>query len=426
VPDYPPRPAQFNGPLDVLRLRRFAAFWLSGVASNTGTWVQRTIAMVWVWDVTHDALAVGLLAAAATLPVLIFAVPAGLAVDRFERRRVIIVTHLISSAASLCLAGYTALSGQSAIAPIAVAFILATSWAFAKPALSAYFPSLVPREAMRAATAANSLSFIGGQVLGPVIGSLFVLAGEQTAGFLINAVTFVVPVLIVARLPAAGNARTTAATAGPWTASVRDALPMRNLALLGVIAVAAGAADVLRNLAPVVVAAVGANQELTGLVVMSVSVGSGAGALTSGWVARHAGDGRGVAVGLTIQAASLMLLAAWFEVPVLLVAAAGTGLGFSWAFVLLTSELQLRTPDGLRGTVMSMHSLAHLGVRPVGTLLTSLAVGGLGVVVALAANGVVAIAALSLVAASKVHQHMPVIEGTDPEAGLSPTPDPGP
>jgi MFS family permease len=390
----------FTTVVSVLRLPQFAAYWVAGAASSTGTWIHRTVAMVLVWDLTQSALAVGLLATAATLPVLLFALAAGSLSDRFDRRRIIIVTHLISAGSAFALAVYAAGSGREAAAPIAVAFIMATCWAFAKPALSAYFPSLIPTEAMRAATAANSMNFIVGQIVGPVIGTVFVATGQVALAFVFNAVTFVVPAVVVARLPAAVVPSMTTRPGASRLDSIREALPTPNIALLAIVAVTAGVADVLRNLSPVVVDAMGASQDFTGFVVTAVSIGSAVGTLSAGVIGARIGDGRGVAAGLGVQAASLLILAVWFHEATVLVAGVATGLGFSWAFVLLTSELQSRTRDGMRGRVMALHSLAHLGVRPATTLATSAAAGTLGVVAALVGNGVVALATIGLISAA--------------------------
>ncbi len=393
-------PRRFVGPLDALRIRPFAAFFVASSASSIGTWIQRTVSMVVIYDLTDSALAVGLLAAASTLPILLFSLVAGYASDRFERRHVIVSSHLVSAGASFGLAAVTAVAGPSEVALLLVAWILATSWAFAKPALSAWFPSLVPDEAVRAATAANSLTFIVGQVLGPIVGTAIILSGELAIGFTVNGITFLLPAVVVARTRPRDAVGRVPPRVAFNRASLVAVLTRPNIALLAIIALSAGAADVLRNLAPVVVGALGSSAELTGAVLALISIGSGIGAVTVGHIARATGHRVSVILGLLLEGGSLLAAALWLRSEVVLVASLLTGIGYSWTFIALTGELQARTPTELKGRAMSMHALAHLGMRPVNTLATSAVAAGLGVAAALAANGLLALGILALVGAS--------------------------
>lgn len=393
-----PRP--FVGPVDALRIRPFAAFFLASSASSIGTWIQRTVSMVVIYDLTDSAVAVGILAAASTLPVLLFSLVAGYASDRFDRRQLIVGTHLVSAGASFGLAAVTAIAGPSELALLIVAWILATSWSFAKPALSSWFPSLVPHEAVRAATAANSLTFIVGQVVGPIIGTVIVLSGELAIGFAVNGLTFLLPAIVVARTRPRDALGPAAPRLAFSRASLAAVLTRPNVALLAIIALSAGAADVLRNLAPVVVGALGSSTELTGAVLALISIGSGVGTITVGYIARATGERRSVILGLLLEGGALLAAAVWLRAEVVLVASLLTGIGYSWTFIALTGELQARTPMQLKGRAMSMHALAHLGVRPANTLATSAVAAWLGVGAALAGNGLLALGILALVGAS--------------------------
>jgi hypothetical protein len=107
-----------------------------------------------------------------------------------------------------------------------------------------------------------------------------------------------------------------------------------------------------------------------------------------------------VALGLALEGGALLAAGLWLHPSVVLGASLTTGIGYSWTFIVLTGELQARTAPGLRGRAMSMHALAHLGMRPASTLATSAVAAGFGVAAALAANGVAAVAFIALVGAS--------------------------
>ena len=397
--DEPDDGRRYVSVLDALRVRPFAAYFLASSASSLGTWIQRTIAMVVIFDITQSAIAVGILAVATTLPILLFSLVAGYATDRFDRRRLIVATHAVSAASCLALAIVTVVAGPSDLALMLVALILATSWAFAKPALSAFFPSLVPPGAVRAATAANSLTFIVGQIIGPIVGTAFLVTGQLGLGFAVNGVTFLLPALLVLRL----RGREDPDVSPPPTlrlAALAPVLTRPNLALLTIIAISAGSADVLRNLAPVVVDALGSGQELTGAVITLVSLGSAIGIVTAGYIARFTSTRVAVTLGLTLEGAALLLAGVWLQPFVVLAASMATGMGYSWTFIVLTGELQARTAAGLRGRAMSMHALAHMGMRPASTFATSAIAAGMGAAAALAVNGAVAVAVIAIVAAS--------------------------
>ncbi|HUQ17286.1 MAG TPA: MFS transporter, partial [Candidatus Saccharimonadales bacterium] len=81
--------------------RPFAVYWSGGFLSNVGTWLQAVTGSVFVYDHTGSALAVGILNFATFLPVLVFSVAGGVLSDRFDRRVIVVVSHVLSFIISL-------------------------------------------------------------------------------------------------------------------------------------------------------------------------------------------------------------------------------------------------------------------------------------------------------------------------------------
>ena len=79
-----------------------------------------------------------------------------------------------------------------------------------------------------------------------------------------------------------------------------------------------------------------------------------------------------VTLGLCLQAVGLLGVALAPTIAVALVAAAFVGFGFSMTFSILTGTLQLGIPDAVRGRVMALHQMAHLGNRPMTAILVGL------------------------------------------------------
>ncbi len=133
------------------------------------------IAFIWlVLDLTGSKAATGLAATISYLPALLFGVGAGLAVDRWNRRRVLVGSDAIR--ALLLLAG-AALYFAHRIGPgslIAIAFGVATSAVFFYPARDSLLPELVPAERLARANAWIQLSQQGAFFVGPLLGGLLI------------------------------------------------------------------------------------------------------------------------------------------------------------------------------------------------------------------------------------------------------------
>ena len=90
-----------------LHERDFRIFWIGQLISVTGTWMQ-TVAQGWlVLQLTGSPFLLGLAAAARSIPVLILVIPAGIAADRFDRRKIVVTTSIVSTIASSVLAVMT-------------------------------------------------------------------------------------------------------------------------------------------------------------------------------------------------------------------------------------------------------------------------------------------------------------------------------
>jgi MFS family permease len=356
----------------------FTIYWAGGLLSNIGTWLQAVVASVFVYDRTGSALAVGILNFATFVPILLFSVWGGVLSDRIDRRRIAIVTHVVSLLVASALAVLTSMGVTTEVHVIVTAFLLQSSWAIAKPSVISMIPALVPRSMLREAVGLNTLQFMIAQLVGPLLATLLLGASGFTLAFALNAITFLGPVLAMAYLYARGLAgrapREPAAVASatgivpyirqhPWIAA----------ALAAVVATSA-VVEVIRTTAPALVTTqLGRPSEETGFIFAAASVGMVAGILLSVPLGRR-GLARAMApVGLVLQFVGLLSLGTARDLLVAAPAVALVGCGFSFCFPILTSALQSEVPDAIRGRLMSVHQMAHLGNRP----FTALAAGAI-------------------------------------------------
>src|ERR687886_1922649 len=98
---------QLSGPREALRLirsRNFGPYFVGNALSASGTWFQNLAASLLVWRLTHSAFLLGVLNFSNFIAVLVLAPWAGTAADRFDQRRLLLVTQIVSTTMSAALA----------------------------------------------------------------------------------------------------------------------------------------------------------------------------------------------------------------------------------------------------------------------------------------------------------------------------------
>ncbi len=177
--------------------RSFSVFnyrvWFVGaLVSNVGAWMQAT-ALSWVvlTELTHgDAGAMGITMALQFAPPLLLVSVTGWVADRFDRRRLLILTQSL-----LMLLGATVglliLAGVMTLPLMYVfAFVLGLVAAFDNPSRQAFVSDLVDREHAANAVALNSASFNAARMFGPAVAGVVIVAVGTGWVFLVNAATF--------------------------------------------------------------------------------------------------------------------------------------------------------------------------------------------------------------------------------------------
>ena len=148
-----------------LRHRNYRLFFYGQLISLTGTWMQ-SVAQGWlVLRLTDSPFLLGLVAAANSLPVLLFSLFAGTIADRFPKRRILLITQSTAMLLAATLAGLT-LSGTVHITRVLIlALLLGIVNAFDAPARQAFTVEMVGREDLLNAIALNSSMFNGARTI---------------------------------------------------------------------------------------------------------------------------------------------------------------------------------------------------------------------------------------------------------------------
>jgi len=158
--------------LTTLRQRNFALLWFARLASVIGTWVLNVALPFYVYEVTGSALATGLLFIVRTLPGVLLGTLAGVFVDRWDRKRTMVIVRL--STAFLLLLLLAVRSVEWLWVLYLVAFFESAIAQFFGPAENALLPRLVAEEHLMAANSLIALNSNLGMLIGPTIGGALV------------------------------------------------------------------------------------------------------------------------------------------------------------------------------------------------------------------------------------------------------------
>ncbi|HEX6475450.1 MAG TPA: MFS transporter, partial [Candidatus Limnocylindria bacterium] len=195
---------------DVLRIRDFRHLISGQIVSDIGDGITLLLLMLVINELTGSTLALALMAIAEAIPQMTVGLAAGVYVDRWDRRRVMLASDLLRA---VIVAGY-AVVALTGVIPLLylLGFAHASVGTFFRPARAALLPHIVPDEGLPAANSLAQASMVLGSVIGAgIAGLVFGLFGTGTIGFVIDAATFLVSFAFISRIAAAAGRVTGAA-----------------------------------------------------------------------------------------------------------------------------------------------------------------------------------------------------------------------
>ncbi|MBL8100907.1 MAG: MFS transporter [Anaerolineales bacterium] len=175
-----------------LSSRDYVLFLIGQFVSVIGTWMQATALPYLAYRISGRPLDLGIIGFSNTLPTLLFALPAGVLVERWDKRKTVIIFQAIMSIQAFGLA-YLACTGQIQIWHIVtLAFFYGSAVSVEVTARQAMLIELAGREALPSAIALQTTAFNLGRVLGPLSAAWLISAtGSEGSVFLANGVSFV-------------------------------------------------------------------------------------------------------------------------------------------------------------------------------------------------------------------------------------------
>ncbi len=338
------------------------------------------IAIPWLLlTLTGSGLQLSLLLVARFVPVVLFALVAGVLADRFNRRSIMVIADVVRLGLLASLAVADQVWGLVPIHLYVVAFFEAAFSEIFGPAKDALVPKIVPPDRLDAANGMLNGSGQFAYLVAPPIGGVLLGVLGATGIFVADAATFGVSALTTLALRTSGGVTPgpvrRRGVAGAFLADVAEGwrIIRGTPILLTGIALAAlmnFLVSPLQVLLPLFVQRVkGGGPELFGGLVAALFAGLLVGALSAPLSVKLAGRGRALIVAVLVL--GVAMLAAPWPAPM---AAAGAalfvaGVCLATLSVVATSLLQLSAADEVRGRVFALYNFSGQGVRPLSFLL---------------------------------------------------------
>lgn len=409
----PPAPSSGFAPL---RQKVFAVLWAATIIGNIGSFM-RDVASAWlVTDLSGAPAAVALVQAAATLPIFLLAIPAGVLSDILDRRKFLIAIQLLLGCVSLCLMALSFSGLQSVSSLVALTFLGGIGAALMAPTWQAIVPELVEKADLKSAVALNSLGINIARAIGPAMGGLILAAfgAGFTYGADVLSYVIVIGALLWWRRPMGADDALSERFAGAFRAGLRYARASHELhVVLLRAAIFFACASAVWALLPLVARnLLGGGAGFYGILLGAVGAGAIVGAvLLPRLRARLDADGLlllSAVLTAAVMAALTLAPPQWLAIPILLL------LGAAWivALTTLNGVAQAILPNWVRGRALAVYLTVFNGAMTVGSL-------GWGTVAEIAGlRGTLLIGAGALLVAGLVMHRLKLPAG---EADLAPS-----
>lgn len=342
--------------------------------SNMGTWMHDVGAgwLMTTLDSTPNIVAA--VQAATTLPVVLFALPAGAIADIVDRRRLLISVNLFMALTAASLALLLMFGAVTPTILLVFTFLLGTGAAFIAPTWQAIIPSLVPRQQLPAAIALNSVGINVSRATGPAIAGFLIVSIGMVAPFALNALSFIG---IIAALvwwrppPVAPSSLPHERFASAMVVGLRYGL---NSGPLKATLIRAGAffmfASALWALLPLIARELlGGDARLYGILLASIGAGAVLAAFALPTIKAHLGPNTSVAAGCAGTAVSLAILAITHDKFVAIGAAALAGVCWTGVLSSLYVSAHVSLPEWVRARGLSIYLIVFFGSMSLGSII---------------------------------------------------------
>ena len=372
-----------SSPWSPFRHPSFTVLWTATVVANIGTWMYNAASGWLMTNLNPDPFIVSMVQVATTLPMFLFALPAGALSDIIDKRKFLIAGEAATTLLSAIYAGIVWLDLATPGNLLLFTFLIGAAGALTAPAWQSIVPQLVPRQDLQPAVAANSVGFNVSRAVGPALGGLIVASIGIAAPFWLNAASNlgIVGALLWWRSLRTSTSRLPVERFG---SAIRVGFRhARNNPHLQATLIRAAAfflfASAYWALLPLVARTqIAGGPDLYGYLLGAIGAAAVSAALGLPWLKARLGPDRLVAVG-TLGTALAMILFAFARNPATALAGSAVA-GASWIAVLasLNVSAQVALPDWVRGRGLAIYVTAFFGCLSLGSAIWGQVAGMVG------------------------------------------------
>ena len=375
--------AKSISPWSAFHHKTFTVVWIATLASNIGSWMYSAASGWLMTSLKPDPIMVSMVQVATSLPMFLFALPAGALADIIDRRRFLVVVEILITLISTIFAFLIWGDGVTPKVLLIFTFLAGVGAALEAPAWEAIVPALVPKRDLGAAVVANGIGVNISRAIGPALAGILVAAWGIAAPFWLNAVS---NVGVVAALAWWRSPQKVARTlpAERFIDANRSGLryakndPPLRATLMRAVGFFLFASAYWALLPLVARTQIGGGAELYGLLLGGIGIGALVGAYFLPWLGHRLGPNRLVAVGTVGTALSLLLYGLAHEPFVAL--GASLLAGISWICVLSTLNVsaQVALPEWVRARGLAVFVVFLFGALTLGSVLWGYLAGLIG------------------------------------------------
>jgi len=189
----PPKPS----PYAIFRNRYFTYLWTGQLISTIGDALTSLAAGIFVYQITGSVLSVGLILMASAAPTLVFGLIAGVIVDRYDRKTIMIVSGLLR-ALLVGLIPILVLSGDDIIWLYVLVLASASVQQFFDPANDSVLPEVASDEELGAANSLMAIAQFGSTAIGFALAGLITAQFDIAIAFWLDSATFLISAALIA------------------------------------------------------------------------------------------------------------------------------------------------------------------------------------------------------------------------------------
>lgn len=390
------------------RYPAFTALWGAMLVSNIGTWMHEVGAGWLMTELSSSPLHVALVQTATSLPIFIFALPAGALADTSDRRRLLLRVQALMALLAMLFAGLVSLQWATPTLLLVFTLLLGICTAFSAPAWQAIVTQLVPKPALPAAVALNSVGINVSRAIGPTLAGLAIVGLGLAAPFVFNALSFIGVLIALYRwrpTPVAGSQLPPERTLAAIIAGLRYARASRTLqaTLLRAIAFFLFASAFWALLPLIAKQQLQGSAHLYGMMLGAVGLGAVVAALLMPRLKQVFDPNARVAAGSVLIAAAMLVTALLPDPLLALLCCLLFGAGWISVLTTLNVSAQVALPDWVRARGLSLYLMVFFGSLSLGSALWGQLASYVSLSTTLATAGVALCLAIPLVWRARLH-----------------------